>query len=253
MSAGRKVITDNKDWGTPPKYVEAVKVFFDGQIDLDPCSNDWSVVEAKVEYRLPTHDGLKESWNYKKIFVNPPYGRDQQRGTGIKIWMQRCEMAHRTNGAEVLALVPVAVNTAHWKQFIFGKARSVCFLADTRLRFLVNGEDGGKGAPMACCMVYWGTDHDRFRKIFRKYGAVLPLDELQKQSQAYEDEEGLQSKSVTQVPKSNSRYPVREFNEHEQAVLLESTSPLSNLKLKSQPATYSISKRKRQNRSGVTS
>ena len=186
MSAGRKVITDNKDWGTPPKYVEAVKAFFGGQIDLDPCSNDWSVVKARVEYRLPKQDGLKESWNYKNIFVNPPYGRDQQRGTGIRSWIHRCEMAHKTHASEVLALVPVAVNTAHWKQFIFGKARSVCFLADTRLKFLVNGENGGKGAPMACCIVYWGTDHHRFRRVFGKYGAVVPLDELQKQSHAQE-------------------------------------------------------------------
>ena len=102
MSAGRKVITDNKDWGTPSKYVEAVKAFFDGQIDLDPCSNDWSIVNAKVEYRLPNHDGLKESWSYKKIFVNPPYGKDQQRGTGIKSWIHRCELAHKTYGSEVL-------------------------------------------------------------------------------------------------------------------------------------------------------
>ncbi len=28
---------------------------------------------------------------------------------------------------------------------------------DTGLRFLENGYDTGKGAPMACCMIYWGT------------------------------------------------------------------------------------------------
>ncbi len=249
MSAGRKVITDNKDWGTPPKYVEAVKTFFDGQIDLDPCSNDWSIVGARVEYRLPNHDGLKESWNYKKIFVNPPYGRDQRRSTGIKSWIHRCEMAHKTHASEVLALVPVAVNTAHWKQFIFGKARSVCFLADTRLRFLVNGEDGGKGAPMACCMVYWGPDHDRFRKVFRKYGAVLPLDELQKQSHAHSEEgEVIQSNLAPKMPRSNGRYPAREFDGHEQAILLESTSTQSKPLPKSQSVSYSAFNRKKKSR-----
>ncbi len=250
MSAGRKVITDNKDWGTPPKYVVAVKAFFDGQIDLDPCSNDWSVVKARVEYRLPKQDGLKESWNYKKIFVNPPYGRDQLRGTGIKSWIHRCEMAHKTHTSEVLALVPVAVNTAHWKQFIFGKARSVCFLADTRLKFLVNGTDGGKGAPMACCMVYWGTDHERFRKVFRKYGAVVPLDELQGQGHAHSGEEGevFRNKLVPEIPKSNGRYPLPESNGQEQAILLESTVTSSKPKLKPQSVSYSTSKRKKKSR-----
>ncbi len=244
MSAGRKVITDNKDWGTPSKYVEAVKAFFEGQIDLDPCSNDWSIVNAKVEYRLPNHDGLKESWNYKNIFVNPPYGKDQRRGTGIKIWIQRCEMAHRTHASEVLALVPVAVNTAHWKQFIFGKARSVCFLADTRLKFLVNGNDGGKGAPMACCMVYWGNDHERFRKIFIKYGAVVPLEELQKQSHIRQDEgEMPKGRLLPEIPKSNGRYPSHESNRNEQVMLLDASS--SKPMPKSKPVRYSIPKRKK--------
>jgi len=244
MSAGRKVITDNKDWGTPSKYVEAVKAFFDGQIDLDPCSNDWSIVNATVEYRLPNHDGLKESWNRKKIFVNPPYGKDQLRGTGIKSWIHHCELAHKTHGSEVLALVPVAVNTAHWKQFIFGKARSVCFLADTRLKFLVNGNDGGKGAPMACCMVYWGTNHDRFRKVFSKYGAVVPLDELQKQSHVHQDEgEMPKGRLLPEIPKSNGRYPGHESNRNEQVMLLDASSPKPTPK--SKPVRYSIPKRKK--------
>jgi hypothetical protein len=245
MSAGRKVITDNKDWGTPSKYVEAVKAFFDGQIDLDPCSNAWAIVNATVEYRLPSHDGLKESWDYKKIFVNPPYGKDQHRGTGIKSWIHRCELAHKSHGSEVLALVPVAVNTAHWKQFIFGKARSVCFLADTRLKFLVNGNDGGKGAPMACCMVYWGNDHDRFRKVFSKYGAVVPLDELQRQSHVHdsEKEEVVHRKLLPEIPKSNGRYPAHESSRSEQVMLLDSSSPKPMPKAK--PVRYSISKRKK--------
>jgi hypothetical protein len=178
MSAGRKVVTDNKDWGTPEIYVAAVREFFGGAIDLDPCSNEWSIVRATVEYRLPEHDGLKESWHFKRIYVNPPYGLDRRSGTGIKNWLYRCAYAHKTFGSEILALVPVATNTGHWKKYVFGKARSICFLADTRLKFLVNGENGGKGAPMSCAMIYWGDDAERFVRIFKKFGAVLSLAEL---------------------------------------------------------------------------
>jgi hypothetical protein len=141
----------------------------------------------------------------------------------------------------VLALVPVAVNTAHWKQFIFGKARSVCFLADTRLKFLVNGNDGGKGAPMACCMVYWGTNHDRFCKIFSKYGAVI---ELQKQSQIHRDDgEMPKGRLLPEIPKSNGRHSGHETNRNEQAMLLDASSP--EPMPKSKPVRYSISKRKK--------
>lgn len=189
MSAGRKVNTLSLDWGTPENYVAAVKEFFGGEIDLDPCSNQYSIVGAKVEYLLPKHDGLKDSWNFKRIFVNPPYGLDRKRGTGIKNWLYRCAQAHKNFGSEVLALVPVATNTGHWKKYVFGKANSVCFLYDTRLKFLVNGQNGGKGAPMSCAMIYWGEDYERFLRVFRKFGAVLRLDELKKPEAAVRTEE----------------------------------------------------------------
>ena len=180
MSAGRKVRTQSQHWGTPEKYVRAVKEVFGGSIGLDPCSNEFSIVGAAVEYRLPEQDGLKESWNAPTIFVNPPYGLDHERGTAIRHWLQRCHLAHEQYGSEVLALVPVATNTGHWKKHVFGVATAVCFLYDTRLRFLVDGTDGGKGAPMSCAMIYWGGNYRRFYEVFRQFGAVLNLGELQK-------------------------------------------------------------------------
>ena len=144
MSAGRKINTLSQEWGTPEKYVQAIREFFDGEIDLDPCSNEFSIVGARVEYMLPENDGLKASWNFKHIYVNPPYGLDRKRGTGIKSWLYRCAQAHKTFGSEVLALVPVATNTGHWKRYVFGKAAALCFLYDTRLKFLVNGQNGAK-------------------------------------------------------------------------------------------------------------
>ena len=178
MSAGRKVRTQSQHWGTPDKYVSAIRNFFGGGISLDPCSNEFSIVGAATEYRLPMHDGLKESWDFPTIFVNPPYGLDHERGTAIRHWLQRCHLAHENYGSEVLGLVPVATNTGHWKKHVFGPATAVCFLYDTRLRFLVDGVDGGKGAPMSCAMVYWGRNYRRFSEVFREFGAVLNLAEL---------------------------------------------------------------------------
>lgn len=179
MTAGRTLNTVSQEWGTPEKYVQAVREFFGGQIDLDPCSNKYSIVHATMEYKLPMQDGLKASWNFPRIYVNPPYGIDKERGTSIKHWLGRCALAHQEHHSEVLALVPVATNTGHWKKFVFGQAAGVCFLYDTRLKFLVNGQDGGKGAPMSCAMVYWGRDFDFFLSIFAKFGAVVDLRYMQ--------------------------------------------------------------------------
>lgn len=175
MTAGRTLNTLSQEWGTPEKYVQAVRDFFGGKILLDPCSNQFSIVNASTEYRLPKHDGLRESWNFPTIYVNPPYGIDKERRTSIKHWLSKCSMAHADYDAEVLALVPVATNTGHWKKFVFGNACAICFLYDTRLKFLVNGEDGGKGAPMSCAMIYWGTNYSRFLNAFQRFGAVVDL------------------------------------------------------------------------------
>lgn len=145
---------------------------------MDPCSNRHSIVDAKTKYSLPKHDGLKESWAFSTIFVNPPYGADRERGTTIKDWLRRCANAHKMHGAEVLALVPVAANTSHWKHYVWGQATGVAFLYDTRLRFLVEGSDGGKGAPMACAMIYWGADYSRFEHVLLSFGAVVDLRSL---------------------------------------------------------------------------
>lgn len=175
MTAGRTVNSLWQEWGTPKKYVDTVKRVFGGVIDLDPCSNKFSLVHAKTEYRLPQNNGLKESWNYKHIYVNPPYGADRERGSTIKQWIYRCAEAHKTYDSEVIALIPVAVNTSHWKNYIWGRATAVCFLYDTRLKFLVNGKDKGKGARMACAMVYWGKNYERFFEVLIEFGAVVDI------------------------------------------------------------------------------
>lgn len=182
MTAGRTLNTLGQEWGTPEKYVEAVREFFGGEIQLDPCSNEYSIVHARTEFRLPDRDGLREIWKYETIYVNPPYGVDKERRTSIKNWLAKCSMAHAEYASEVLALVPVATNTGHWKRHVFGSACAVCFLYDTRLKFLVNGQSGGKGAPMSCAMVYWGTAFERFLATFRKFGAVVDLRPLKGQS-----------------------------------------------------------------------
>ncbi len=173
MTAGRTQRPGSHHWGTPPLYAEAARAFLGG-IDLDPCSNEHSVVAAAREYRLPGRDGLAEPWDAERIYVNPPYGSDRERGTTIRDWMARCAAAGRS-GSEVLALVPVATNTSHWKRHVWPEATAVCFLADTRLKFLEDGRAGGKGAPMACSMVYWGPRRAEFVAAFGRHGAVVAL------------------------------------------------------------------------------
>ncbi len=142
---------------------------------------------AKVEYRLPVKDGLLEPRDTDTIYVNPPYGRDRDRGTGIIDWLRRCSEANARRGAEVLTLAPVATNTRHWKPFVFGSAAAAAFLCDTRLRFLVDGKEGGKGAPMSCATVCWGARYADFEKTFIRYGAVVDIRHLREKPAGFHE------------------------------------------------------------------
>ncbi len=178
MTAGRTVNSISQNWCTPPKFVNAVYEVFGERPELDPCSNKDSIVKAKINYILPKNDGLIEDWKYKTIYINPPYGADRMRGTTIKNWLRKCYEANKLYDSQVLALIPVASNTIHWKHYIWGKATGICFLYDTRLKFLIDGTTKNKGAPMACAMIYWGNNYNRFFQVFVKYGAVVNIGSL---------------------------------------------------------------------------
>jgi len=113
--------------------------------------------------------GLEYNWKqFKSIFVNPPYGRCGD--TSIYHWLKKCYTAN----TEVIALIPVATNTKHWKDFVF-KSSVICFLHDTRLKFLINGNTENKGASMSCCLVYFGQKKDEFILKFCDYGVCCEV------------------------------------------------------------------------------
>ena len=174
MSAGRNSVSEKKDWNTPPKYVAPVIKFFGGQVDLDPCSNAFSLINATTNYILPT-DGLQQVWNFKRIYINPPYGKNVDTDTSIYDWINKDNLANKEFGSEVLLLIPVATNTKHFKDIIFRNAKGICFLSDTRLKFWTDGKEDPKGAPMSCCMVYFGSDYVKFEKIFNSYGKCFEI------------------------------------------------------------------------------
>jgi hypothetical protein len=194
------------DWGTPKFLVDASTEVFGGKIDLDPCSNEHSIVGARFNFILPEHDGLVDPWDevdgqkIESIFVNPPYGRTHMhkvtkeilsakewkkipkaeriayKTTTIKHWIQRC-WDYGSKGLEVIALIPAAVDTKHWQFTIFPTAQRICWLSG-RLKFIL--PNGGKNsAPMACALCYWGDLPGRFDRVFGELGEVtIPSAEL---------------------------------------------------------------------------
>lgn len=147
-------------WCTPEKILIPVRKVFRGRIGLDPCSNAESIVNARVEYRLPEHDGLVLPWTARTIFVNPPFGH------GIGRWMKRCLAASRVTGAEVIALLPATPDTKAWRECV-ESAACVCFVYG-RITFL----GAPSAAPCPSAIVYWGQNWVGFARAFRPLGGI---------------------------------------------------------------------------------
>jgi phage N-6-adenine-methyltransferase len=115
---------DQKDlWETPAHIFEPLNKEF--RFTLDPCCTNET---RKCNWYLtPKQDGLSVCWKDQRVFVNPPYSRDN-----IDKWVEKCwkESKHAT----VVALLPVSTSAKWWHRWIVGKAE-LRFI-ERRVRFV---------------------------------------------------------------------------------------------------------------------
>ena len=130
-------------------------------IDLDPCSNDQSIVKARRKISLPD-DGLAVPWR-GKIYVNPPYGMP-----AILEWVKKCVLENRHNGAEIIALLP-ANTSAEWFDIVAATSRAAFLwgpgLGGRRLHFIGNDNNAG----FHSVVVYWGPNLPEFTRAAMRY------------------------------------------------------------------------------------
>lgn len=70
-SYSMNIDTGEKKWLTPPEIIRALGLF-----DLDPCcppNMPWRTAKQMVHW---PDDGLKVEWTGKRVWLNPPYGRE---------------------------------------------------------------------------------------------------------------------------------------------------------------------------------
>lgn len=149
------------EWYTPRHIIDRVLKVFDGEIDLDPCSNSLDPNEANVpagDYFTAELDGLsRERQWHGRVYMNPPYGDE------IPQWVDRLVQAKEGDEIdEAIALLPARVDT-NWFQPLW--AYELCFVKG-RLRF--SGAENS--APFPSVVVYLGPDVEGFKRHFREIG-----------------------------------------------------------------------------------
>ncbi len=210
--AGYIATAGSIDHGTPLAFIERARKLFGGQIDLDPCSNSTSIIQAATEYVLPKNDGLVDPWALKatgptNVWENPPFGRYYMHirdrfalsAADFKKLIEKfpeeeanfevhnlSEWVKKTNAefwafqscerwAETVMILPAAVDTANWQDIIFPNA--VAWLA---IRGRVKYLGAEQGAPMASALAYWGRNPEGFEDCFSDLGRVYECDGIQR-------------------------------------------------------------------------
>lgn len=195
--AGHIADSSNINWCTPKEILVAVRLLFNGDPDLDPCSNSHSLVNAKLSYSLPKVNGLLEKWNYSTVFVNPPFGKcyindklelllpkqykdlskeakkSYKRQT-LFDWTKKCNDVWYYYQNEIVLLIPGAFETKHYQRIIYPNATAILY-PEGRVNYVIPGQTGTNSPPMNSALIYWGNKPDLFKQIFEFKGHVEVL------------------------------------------------------------------------------
>ena len=131
------------DWNTPGWIVGRTLDQF-GQLGIDPCGNEGSLILADRHVWLPTverelrraagelpasvvlGDGLRAQWR-GPVLLNPPFG-----GSRVTAWLHKA-WDHSAD-APVIALLPARVDTKLWHNLIWPEAAAIAWI-EGRLTF----------------------------------------------------------------------------------------------------------------------
>lgn len=160
---------DTDSWCTPAEIVDTA-VGFLGLVDLDPATNEHSIVGATTKW-TKADDALARDWTAVEvdgarltIWLNPPY-------SGPGPFLQRLAAAVADYGdADGLALIKGDWSTKWWQSYVDDCASAVCYLKD-RPRYLYEGKPRGTG-EFPAAVVYYGDRPDDFRHAFEQLGRV---------------------------------------------------------------------------------
>lgn len=146
---------NSDSWCSPPEIADQLAQFW-GHADVDPCSNDRSIIKARKAY---TWGGLHLPWGAKS-YANWPYSTNDP-------WADKAiyEMRIRTV-TELVILCTAAVGTRWWSKLMVSPRINPRVIFTKRIPFL--GPDGVKlsSSPFDPALIYYGRRHAAFDREF---------------------------------------------------------------------------------------
>ena len=135
---------NGREWRTPPEIFEPLHAEFN--FELDPCAPVSPCNPLRL-FRCFTEEqnGLEQPWAPKRVFMNPPNGRE------VYAWTRKARI-EAERGALVVGLLPASTDLAWWHDDVVGHAE-VRYLRG-RVRFLTDGPYRASGF-FASVIVIW--------------------------------------------------------------------------------------------------
>ena len=130
-------MSESTEWSTPQDFFDELNKEFD--FNLDPCADE---ANHKCDvYFTKEVNGLEQSWGGKRVFCNPPYGRE------IGKWVEKGYREGHKDNTLVVMLIPARTDTKYFHDFILHRAE-IRFVSG-RLKF----GDGKGCAPFPSMIV----------------------------------------------------------------------------------------------------
>lgn len=160
-------------WNTPRWLVDLIASV--NKIALDPCSNQWSQVGARVAWTVDD-DGLRVDRSWAQVahdqgglvYVNPPYSDPLP-------WAQRA-VKEASAGAEIVLCLPTSHSTKWWR--LLSQSCQVLALCHVRVPFEREGQRNAKRAKHETTLFYFGPRAEAFIGIFGTSDIDTPGDSL---------------------------------------------------------------------------
>lgn len=142
---------NGREWATPPEVFNPLHAEFG--FTLDPCA---TAANAKVSrFYTEADDGLKQSWAFQRVFMNPPYGRE------IYAWTRKAR-EEAAAGVLVVGLLPASTDLQWWHDDVVGHAE-VRYLRG-RVRFITGGPYRASGFFASVVVIWRGSESEEAKQ-----------------------------------------------------------------------------------------
>lgn len=160
---------ETDEWCSPPEIADALVEFFDGPVDVDPCSNARSIIKAVLAY---TSGGLVLPWclpaglardsrKTRSCYENFPYSQGD-------LWTAKALHEIKVGNVTELVRLSMASTSTHWWADMCNKPRrNPRILALRRMVFIDPTEQGRKFVSrFEPALTYIGPRTRQFDKTF---------------------------------------------------------------------------------------